>query len=348
MSGPLYVPVLPARPHAVSAYRQLNPAVQRAVVPLWNLPPRHGTDPEQLAARTRGDVRAVSRVHRHHPGWIDTPFGDEPQLRLLASALSELGRSTLLRPVTGPDRPEAGQAAALELARRKGIGIGIRVAVPGEWDGATTHTVRELVARLDAADEADLLLDLGEVLGDRPDGGKEALRALDSLMPLAPWRSAAVLSGGFPAVTAVMLEQGLRSEPRTDWHAWRVLTASTRGYVPWLGYGDYGIQPARAIGREPSSGRGGPAWGVLRYTTAESFVLGKVLARGEDRAAVNRATARQLLELPDFRGAAAGAGESWLRDCAHGHGVTGTGNAAVWLRVGNIQHMTYVARSLRA
>ncbi|MGY3684110.1 hypothetical protein ACVWXU_007733 [Streptomyces sp. TE33382] len=135
--------------------------------------------------------------------------------------------------------------------------------------------------------------------------------------------------------------------PRTDWHVWRELTSSGRGYVGWLGYGDYGIQPARAIGREPTPGSGGPAWGFFRYTTAESFALVKVLARGEDRSAVNWAAARRLLELPEFRGAAAGAGESWPRDCAHGHGATGTGNATVWLRVGNVQHRTFVVHSLR-
>ncbi|MFJ1892494.1 hypothetical protein [Streptomyces sp. NPDC088170] len=46
--------------------------------------------------------------------------------------------------------------------------------------------------------------------------------------------------------------------------------------------------------------------------------------------------------------AAAGGGEAWLRDCAYGQGPSGTGNAAVWLRVGNVQHMSYVVRSLRA
>ncbi|MFG3242928.1 MULTISPECIES: hypothetical protein [unclassified Streptomyces] len=56
--------------------------------------------------------------------------------------------------------------------------------------------------------------------------------------------------------------------------------------------------------------------------------------RGEDRDTVNRA--------------AAGGGEAWLRDCAYGQGPSGTGNAAVWLRVGNVQHMSYVVRSLRA
>ncbi|MFE3861742.1 hypothetical protein ACFXPT_15065 [Streptomyces goshikiensis] len=50
MSGPLYVPVLSARRHATAAYRNLSPAVQSDVIPLWNLPPRHGTASDVLVS----------------------------------------------------------------------------------------------------------------------------------------------------------------------------------------------------------------------------------------------------------------------------------------------------------
>lgn len=195
--------------------------------------------------------------------------------------------------------------------------------------------------------EADLLLDLGAVRTDRPGAGKEALRALDALVPLAQWRTSALLGGGFPQVAEVELEHGPLHEPRMDWACWCEVTASARAYVPGLSYGDYGTQPTAAIARGPSSGNGGPPWGVLRYTTEGEFVLVKVLSRGADNVAVNRAAARELVELPDFRGAVASAGETWLRDCARGRGPQGTGNAEAWLRVGNVQHFAYVVRTLR-
>ncbi|RLV09881.1 hypothetical protein CTZ27_01065 [Streptomyces griseocarneus] len=59
---------------------------------------------------------------------------------------------------------------------------------------------------------------------------------------------------------------------------------------------------------------------------------------------VGREAARSLTRLADFRGAEAGEGENWLLDRARG--MNGTGNHSVWNRVGNVQHMTYVARSL--
>ncbi|MGW4850514.1 beta family protein [Streptomyces sp. NPDC004288] len=347
MSGPLYVPVLPAKSHARKAYRQLSPAVQAAVVPLWNLPPRTGLHPDVLATDVRQDVRDLRRVQRHHPAWVDAPFADEAQLSLLADALSADVEVSALRPVTGPERPATHQEAMLEHARSTGSGLAVRVMMPGEWDDAVAHGVRDLVARVDPAVEADLLLDLGAVRADRPDAAKESLRALDVLLPLMPWRTAAVLGGGFPDVTSRLLESGTAVEPRWDWLAWRELTSSTREFVSRLAYGDYGIDSTRGITRGLSSGNGGPPWGVLRYTTDESFVLTKVPTRGDGRAAAIRAAAREILALPDFRGAPAGAGEAWLRDCARGHGPEGTGNAAVWLQAGNVQHTTYVARSLQ-
>ncbi|MFE2179596.1 hypothetical protein [Streptomyces sp. NPDC059455] len=194
----------------------------------------------------------------------------------------------------------------------------------------------------------DLLLDLGSVLPGRPDAGKEALRALDALRPLAAWCTTAVLSGGFQHATNDMLELGeLHEEPRADWHMWHEVRASGCGYLPGLAYGDYVVQPATAL----SQGQGGgpPPWGLLRYTIDDWFVLCRVPNGGPDRTAGIRAAARRIRDLPEFRGASAGAGETWLRDCADGPLTTGegTGQAPDWLRAGNIQHMTYVVRCLR-
>ncbi len=237
MSGPLYVPVLQARPHAAEAYRQLSPSVQRAVVPLWSFQPRPGLSPDTLTTHLRRETRAVSKVQRHCPAWVDMPFADDMQLGVLADVLSELGALTALRPVTGPGRPELQQSSTFEAARRGGRGLGIRVTVSGEWDGATTLLVHDLLARAGLAVEVDLLLDLVTVRADRTDAVKEALRALDALIPLTQWRTAAVLSGGFPEVTAEMLEHGLCHEPRMDWQCWCGVTGSGRGYVSSVCYG---------------------------------------------------------------------------------------------------------------
>ncbi|MGW1915732.1 hypothetical protein ACWCQS_34690 [Streptomyces sp. NPDC002076] len=71
------------------------------------------------------------------------------------------------------------------MARRHESGSGIRVRLPGEWSDPAAADVDALLDRLPAGHRADLFLDLGTVLTDRPDAAKEPLRALDALVPLA-------------------------------------------------------------------------------------------------------------------------------------------------------------------
>ncbi|MER5785431.1 beta family protein [Streptomyces mobaraensis] len=348
MSGPLYIPVLPARRHATGAFRRLWPDVRAAIRPLWNLPPLPGAAPQTLTTVVGKYVDPVSAVSRHG-GWIDAPFGEDAQIAALAEALSVYCEWGRLRPVTGPERAELQQSAAAETARRCRRGLGVRVRVPGEWDGRHRENVRGLLSRTGPEVPVDLLLDMGAVLDDRPDAGKEALRALDALMPLAVWRSAALLGGAFPRATADMLEKGSCEGSRAEWRMWHEVRATGRAYAPLLRYGDYGVQPPSALGQDPAPGRkGGPPWGVLRYTTDSSYLLFKTLTRGPDRIAVNRGAARRIVRLPEFRGAGAGQGEAWLSDCANGPLSTGEGmgGPTEWLRAGNLQHMTYVVRSL--
>ncbi|MFD9070091.1 beta family protein [Streptomyces lasiicapitis] len=345
MPGPLYVPMLPARPHAAGAYRRLSPDIQRDVVPLWNLPLRTGLGPSELGAAFRGDLRVVTKVQRYHPAWLDAPFAEDSQRSVLAPLLQRVVAEAPLRPVTGPERARQQQVWAWETARRSGDGLGVRVRMEEQWDADVTGNVRDLLAQADLAVAVDLLLDLARVLSDRPEAGKEALKALDALVPLAPWRTVAVIGGGMPSVTADMLTQGLHDAPRVEWTAWCEATDSGRSYSPLLTYGDYGIQPASDLARVASAGKGGPPWGLLRYTTEQSYVVAKMLARGGDRTAHNRAMARGLFETPGFRSPGASAGEAWIRDCAQGLG--GTGNFGTWLWVGAAQHMTYIVRSLR-
>jgi hypothetical protein len=348
MSGPLYVPVLPARPHAVAAFRRLWPDVRAAIRPLWNLPPLPGVAPEALVTAVGKYADPVSAVSRHG-GWIDAPFGDDSRTAVLTEALSVYCEWGWMQPLTGPERTEVQQAAAVETARRCLRGLGVRVRVTGEWDGRLAEDVRGLLARTGPQVPVDLLLDMGVVLDDRPDAGKEALRALDALMPLTVWRSAALLGGAFPRVTADMVEEGWCEGARAEWRMWHEVRATGRAYASLLGYGDYGVQPPEALAQAPTPGRkGGPPWGVLRYTTDSSYLLVKTLTRGPDRIAVNRGAARRIVELPEFRGAHAGPGEEWLSDCANGPLSTseGVGGPTEWLRAGNLQHMTYVVRSL--
>ncbi|MGW1915733.1 beta family protein [Streptomyces sp. NPDC002076] len=116
-----------------------------------------------------------------------------------------------------------------------------------------------------------------------------------------------VLAGDFPEPPDDFREGVPYEAPRTDWETWHEIRHSGRVYLPRLRYGD-----KVPYGRQ--------------YDDA------------------NREAARCLARLADFRGPEAGAGERWLRDRAHGS--VPTGNHSRWNQVGNIQHMTFVVRSL--
>lgn len=60
----------------------------------------------------------------------------------------------------------------------------------------------------------------------------------------------------------------------------------------------------------------------------------------------NRAGARLLTALPDFRGRTASAGERWLSRRADGEETVG--NHGVWEAKASVQHMTFVADCLGA
>ncbi|MDX3619685.1 beta family protein [Streptomyces europaeiscabiei] len=133
MSEPLYVPVLPVRRHARMAHERLRPDIQAVVAPLWDLPPSPGVAPAELAkAHWQRELRRVRGAHRRRRGWIDAPFAEAAQIPARAVILAEYSaRSCLLRPVTGPERREAQQTAAVETARRCGCGVGVRVRTAG-------------------------------------------------------------------------------------------------------------------------------------------------------------------------------------------------------------------------
>ncbi|MEU2620845.1 hypothetical protein ABZ642_22360 [Streptomyces sp. NPDC007157] len=344
MSVPLYVPILPTRPHAAAAYRALAPDVRRQVAPLWTLPPRPGMLAKPLAERIAKEAGDISTAQRLGPAWLDAPFADEVEAAVLADILTpDWWDDRNLRPVTGPGRPGAQQSLALAAARHRKDGLGVRVRLPGDWNDRTASDVTMLLDRLPSDHPADLFLDLATVLPDRADAAKEALRALDTLIPLTSWRTVTVTAGGFPEPPDDFREGVPYEAPRTDWETWHEIRHSERSYLPRLRYGDYGIHPATYVTQTPPARGGGPPWGVLRYTTARSYHLSKV-PHGRQYDDANREAAKCLTSLSDFRGAAASGGEEWL--CDRVRGIETTGNHSTWNRQGNVQHMTFVTRGL--
>ncbi|WP_105973298.1 beta family protein [Streptomyces geranii] len=344
MSGPLYVPALPVRLHAVASVKDLAPRIRDRTAPLWTLPALTAAGTDELQRTVDKELRRVAAVQKYTPAWLDAPHADLDE-RAYADLLPSYWSHTALRPVTDPDLPTAHQAVAVESARYGGNGLGIRVRLPGAWNDELAERTAALLARTGPEVRVDLLLDLQTVLPGRPDAGKEALRALDALVPLATWRTIATLAGGFPDEVDRLLDGERGEADRADWDMWHEIRASGRSYAESVRYGDYGTLPARNLDRAADDSDRS-RFGLLRYTTERSFPLARFWAENRGETGVTREAARWITEFPDFRGEGASAGDRWYQQCARTTGSKGTGNAGTWNQVGNVQHMTYVVRCL--
>lgn len=348
----LYVPVLPVKPHAARAFASLLPVDRRSAAPLWTLPPQEEGTLRELPESALKDVARSQRFSRG--AWLDLPFAwdvTEP----VAARLKALWTVGSLVPVTAPERTPRLRELALASARSSlGSGrIGVRIGMPGRWDETRLDDVGKMIAEIerttgsgDDPTRMDLLLDLGTVLDDRADAGKEALLALDALVPLAPWRCVAVLSGASAKRPISDLPPGgIDYGSRHDWTLWHDIRNAAREYSGRVLYGDYGALPAGDVAMKPrKSGSGGAPWGAIRYTTDSEFLYTKCLTGGDGHHESIRAAARQILAGPAYRGRDDGWSHTWLEGCANGTG--GVGNAETWNRVSNHQHFTYVIRAL--
>jgi len=166
MPGPLYVPVLPVRAHAASAFGKLDAQTADRTAPLWTLPVIGG-GAGQPAESVQKALRSAVRVQQHRAGWLDAPYtslDDDPYAELLRYYWSD----TPLLPVADPARPRSHQALAAECAAETGGGLGVRIRVPGAFrDELAAHT-EALLAYVGAGVPMDLLLDLQAVLPARP------------------------------------------------------------------------------------------------------------------------------------------------------------------------------------
>ncbi|MFJ2784432.1 MULTISPECIES: hypothetical protein [unclassified Streptomyces] len=368
---PLYVPALPARPSALDAYDLLPTRARACVTPLWTVPPPGGgsrarsarprhprtapwphpepdpdpdlhphPDPDphpgRLAEHLRATLDRIEAVQRGRPAWVDA-FHAEGGTGPPAGGLLRYGRpGSPLRPVTGVERPARQQTATAETALGNGDGLGVRVpltAPPGE---ALRDGARRLLRRVAFAHcPVDLLLDLRSVVDEHHPAEKWALRALDLLVPLHPWRTVVLLAGSFPRAYPGAYGAPLAEAHRFDWDLWHMVVDGPRRPDVRVVYGDYGADHAGSADR-PLKTDGGAPWGTVRYTMERTFVLARVPTRGPDHADAVRASAREIVCAEGFRGGQFSRGERWLLACAsgarggsggRGAGPCGTGRA---------------------
>lgn len=360
MVGPIYVPVLPMRRDAWNAYAQLDLRIRRGIAPLWTVVPHSGRE------RTRGvtsapdwhsDQSALDRwltprteqlieVMDGMPGWVDATHV-EAGIHGSAPSLWRLVTRSRLRLVTGPERDPALQRYAADLALLSGRGIGIRLLIDDHPPDELRST--ELLSLIDrlclTPSSVDLILDIGAV-ADPAEAGKTAITSLDVLGTLAPWRTVVLTSGAFPRAHDSPDPEPSYVARRHDRQLYQSVRSARPAFPRALVYGDYSVEHALSA-NVPHVRASGPPWGVMRYTAPDGFLIGRVPTRGSDHVDRVRAMARWITESDAFRGPEHSDGEHWLHECARGEGAKGSGNAETWIKVGHVQHMTYVVNTLQ-
>ncbi|MEU9204705.1 hypothetical protein [Streptomyces sp. NPDC048332] len=364
MAGPLYVPVLPVRRGAVTAYGLLSPAIRHRLAPLWTLPPRTGPErtrgasppPDPAADGHETDAWLTPRVDRlieamdGNPGWVDAGHV-ESELNGSAHALWRLITRSGMVLVTAPGRDRTLQRQAADLAFVSGRGLAIRMAVDEPPDEPRSTELLALVDRLCVPpSHLDLILDAGEV-DDVAGSGKRAVIALDLLGSLLPWRTVVLTAGAFPraaetfeagAASAVTARPERHDRALHDW-----IRRVRPEQVPV--YGDYSVEHVLGANlADDRFARYGPPWGLLRYTGPGHFLVARAPTRGNHHTDRVRALARWIVRDEVFRrsGADRSAAEDWWEACAEGAGPRGSGNPERWVQMGHIQHLSYVTRCL--
>jgi hypothetical protein len=358
MVEPIYVPVLPTRRDAWHAYAQLDLRLRRRIAPLWTVVPHAGherTRGEPSAPDWESDQAALDRwltprtdqlieAMDGMPGWVDAGHV-EGSIHGSAASLWRLMTRSRLRLVTGPERDPRLQRYAADLAFLSGRGIGIRLLVDAPPDEPRSVELLSLIDRLRLPPSSvDLILDIGAV-SDAAEAGKTAIAALDLLGALAPWRTVVLTSGAFPRVHDSPGVEIAYVAPRHDRHLHEAVRAARPAFPRTVVYGDYSVEHAFSA-NIPHVRAPGPPWGVMRYTAPDGFMIGRVPTRGNQRVDRVRAMARWITESDAFRGADYADAEHWLHECAKGEGPKGSGNAETWIKVGHVQHMSFVVNQL--
>jgi hypothetical protein len=349
----LYVPLLKAKGGEFAALKELDPAVQARVFPVFDVTdipwdfendsPGKTVD-EHLAKIAENVFKSIGAL----PCAFDLTCLD-PTTRM-ASGTHPLTwlfddlrkKGVIARPVIGPGYDAAYlTAAAAEIATdRRGCVVRV-VGQARVFDPAIATNLASVLGAVKLTEaDADLLLDLQSV----PSGSEHATAlasaaVIHGLPSMGAWREFIISAAGFPRDLSDY-GQGLFVIPRTCLITWDAMRS--RGVARLLVFGDYAIDnhDRAELDINPRLLKGSTN---VRYTVRTDWLVPKGPNWKDNGFAPMRGLCAQLVADARFAGAAFSWGDAYIVACANGGP---TGSATTWRKVGVNHHVTFVVNQI--
>ncbi len=238
------------------------------------------------------------------------------------------------------DGPLARQdAATWHSDTRRGIAVRLSAEDLDEDAEDIDEALTEILQKLsDDRRDADLVLDLGPVVGDlmvRP-GSRVVADVLRALTGAEEWREVIMSAGAFPADLTAYPARVLGEPVRYDAAIYDQLRQRKR--VPRQPvFGDYAVASPVLVTGLPYR-----AALQLRYTVADKWLVVKAALNDPRGHTQFYDVCETIARHPDFVGAALGRADARIAD-PRGEGP---GNASTWREIGTTHHLDYLVQRI--
>jgi hypothetical protein len=338
-----YVPILKAKEGEYKAFPDLDPTLRTIVVPMFEILPLQDTDVD-------GHInQAAEKFAKHLINWprvmIDFGLVDGgARMRSSIHPVEAFFARLRLDSVNGvPVVSLASDIAYLDAVANviatDHRGMCLRLKID---DMSTPHLASGIDSVLRttgcAANNTDLVVDFGPVSNGKL-AALTATTAFKGLPNVQEWRTLSFAGTAFPESLASVPLSSFTLIERKEWTAWMALRSAGLPRMP--GFGDYGISHPELPKIDP---RIMSMSANIRYTTNGSWLCAK--GKGVKLHGYGQffSLCADLVKRREFAGPAFSQGDRHISDCAAKR--TTCGNATTWRWVGNVHHITAVAREI--
>jgi hypothetical protein len=351
-----YVPLVRAKQGEFHALRELSDPIRDRLTPLIELPPISWDSDDDEANTLVADPSVAGVAKKAGDSWGTDRFffldlGLVPSSTALGGGVHPIDlvfqdarvRNLKAIPVTSPGRDDDFQNAIRDAIAQDHRGVCIRLS--NEDFDDVTEAIEETTQLLTefgvSMEEADLILDFGEVTADQASPMTlAAIAVINSIPRIGDWRTLTWAGTAFPSVQNYAANS-LNTAARGEWAIWRGLYRRSNSLPRVPSFADYTINGVQSdYDVSAAFFRSSPN---LRYTADTDFLIWKARHPRHGHDQFNE-ICRLVITRPEFKGATFSEGDAYIARCANDE--DGPGNATTWRKVGVSHHLATVVDQL--